>query len=263
MTEALTTTDSAISGFAALAEAGTDLRGRMQSTIPVDGRGPQYLRLWQAGSPQEGMLTYGVDATEIDRDDRFAFNPLYERGWWVRQRGRVLGNELTTPWWEDPPEKPDFSPAQIKAKKIRVAQGFKSTMVGLDAPHNGVTVHIGGDSQGMVSLFGALIRAIDLKLEEAENNGMNLAEAPLYPVITLGVDSYENPYKEDGSMIYKPTAEIHDWLTEAQVQDVSTAARVVESDSGDDIVDVVDEADEDSDDEPETARPRARRRSMK
>ena len=173
-------------------------------------QGVQFMKMNQAGSPNEGQLTYGRDAQEVSPDSVWAVPwQGIEHGFLLRDNANV-NHELYAPIFSD---MPDTGAAQTQAAGVW-RQAYRVRMVCVSGPDEGAMVEYGGDALGVVRFItNTLLPAIEARVDE---DG-----AKLHAMVIFAVRSYFS--KRNNKEIFEAEGTIDSWMGDKKL------ARLVDS----------------------------------
>ena len=174
----------------------------------------QYLKIGQHGKPTEGLITYGVDAVEVEPDSQWGVHIAGVQWGYLLRDGAEVVSEAWTSWYSDLPEVDQRQATGSREWK----QSVKAQMVCVSGDDAGVVVEFGGDSWGHNKFYRLLMDALSERLSgELENS------EEIIPLINLVGSSYYS--KKRGEPIYEITPKILEWVSAKTVTEAVQAAR--------------------------------------
>ena len=182
---------------------------RSVASTPKPERGQQFMNLGQAGSPHEGTLVYGVDATPVPPEARWVLNIASAQHGWCMRVGKNVSDKRMFSLFEELPIQPN--PPASAPKEARFSLFYWLEMACVASPDEsmlGDVVILNNDARGLV----AMVR--EQLMPQISEKFAGVDEI-VFPVITLSVSSYYST--KWGKDFYNPNATIVGWMTEAQV----------------------------------------------
>ena len=175
------------------------------------------MKMNQYGSPQEGQITYGAEATEVQPGSQWVLNwQTLQHGYILRDGGSVNG-EVYESVFQPLPQ--DLRPTKGNETW---RPSYRGSLVCISGEDVGVEVEYGGDAGGMTKFFGMIMGALSSQLDVSPDS--------LYPVVTWDVTSYFS--KKQKKDIYEATGKIVSWLSQDELEALAGdgAEEVVQSD---------------------------------
>lgn len=177
-----------------------------RQSAPSTIAGVQFMKMNQFGSPQEGVITYGAAATEMQENSRWAIN------WQGLMHGYILrdGASVNAEVYESV-----FKPLPTELRPVKGGeqwrQAFNGQLVCVSGEDVGVIVAYSGDAGGVIKFYKMLLPAIESQID--------VDPQKLYPVVTFNVDHYySNKQKKE---IYEATGTLVDWMGQADMDAIA------------------------------------------
>ena len=198
MTNAIATTNPEVQALATLGLS--TIREKLAATAPPPPQvsGVQFLKVHQHNTAFPGAITYGAEAVPVEETAQFVIDYKYEVGMLWRDGMNVVKQAYFS-WLDDGVEE------RLAAMGPGGKDAWRARAVGVTAPHVGVQIEMGGDTNGWKKFFGQYIPQLDHQC------GIDVTR--VYAVISFSLDSYTSKY---GNEVYDPIPLFHRWVSEAE-----------------------------------------------